>query len=269
MPPKWTPPFRTSIPVPPGTEDIKTARDLCTQMLGKMFHLFRYAGYVAEKFENKTLGAPEANLGLWRSTTETIFREIEHLSEQGDACVLPWVAFWERFSTSELIVGSYSYSSAFLAILGMVKEFIGRTSAARAKASEIDKTTGRKMGAATALAKTARKIWSAGIEVAGEDYLGMRARLEAELRVQAARAAEASGASEASKLSGEEKMIVDALRKKGKRMNQADLLHDAHLTNSGSNRFLLSQMRQRGVIGHERDNWGRGYGLPEWTGQKV
>jgi predicted transcriptional regulator len=65
-------------------------------------------------------------------------------------------------------------------------------------------------------------------------------------------------------LSGEEEMIIKALRKKKKHMTQEQLLNAAGLAIHGTNKSILAQMVQRELIDNGTDKRGRGYGLPEW-----
>jgi hypothetical protein len=275
MPEGWIPLDRRPITVPPTQQDVEVARDVCFKTLDKMFGMFWHSGIVADAWDTREAD-PEKRKALvmtlpfWATVTTDEFTEIQKLNDEADERVRRWALFFDRFAADVMNVGRSSYSNAPMGILGMVGEFIGRASEARAALVEIDRKPPSDE-IADGLARIARQIWDAGIAVVGADFHGAYSRIQARLRVETAKAWDAAEKPATAPpvlpeptLSDEERWIIDALRKAGKRMTQLKLLDAAGLGQHGTTKALLSQMRQRGLIDNNRDDRGNGYGLPEW-----
>lgn len=278
---KWIPLDRRPITVPPTRQQVEVARDLCFQLLDKMFGQFWHCGIMADSYENARADAEKYNnvaviLPFWAMTAADEFKAIQMLNDEANEGVRRWAFFFDRFPGDVQMVGSRTYSNTPLAIVGMVGEFMGRADDARAVLAEMDAKQVPTVEVVATLARLARDIWNAGIGVVGTDFHAAYSHLQARLRVEMAKAADAAQqlalptpTAVEPVLSYEEQQIIDALRKNGRRMTQLQLLAAAGLGEHGTLKALLSQMRQRRLIDNDRDNWGKGYGLPEWMSTKA
>lgn len=280
------PPRSAERAIRPSRADIGIANEICEETLRRLFRIFESARRGAAQYRRDMSTVDQIWLRAWTIEILSEHQKLEKLVREAGLRVLPLAKFFDRCAVSTMKLQDRRYSTVFEAIANSAEEFLQRGKVTFTDIAAIRHRIGNEYGVALALKRHAMSLLGEGIAIVG-DLDGAQARLEAELRLQAAKAIEATvqspsaipiGAKERKqragnqsaepKLAEEEKMVVDALKKARKRMTQEKLLPAARLKITGSNKSLLANMVQREVLDNRRDELGRGYGLPEWHAKK-
>jgi hypothetical protein len=249
----------------PGPAEVEQARIAAIAVWDALCGMAYHAGVIVDAQGQAARDADYAKqfpgaVWAWWSAACDSFHQLDTLVAECDRVVRPFGLFFDRVSAGTLTLGPRTYANAHVAARDVLNAVVVTTQPVR-RAMTPDNVKGHPEEKQVDYAvQCAAAIRDGVVTIIGPNY-----QRDYSLWVSLARRESAQALSvlppPAPKLAGNERMIVEALRMHGKPLTQVNLLVAAKLNpDSGTNKSLLSVMRDRGDL----TNKGKGYGLPEW-----